>query len=308
MAHLALAISRGYEDFGGEAALILPALAAVGVQAEPVVWDDPSVAWGEFDGVVVRATWTYTARVEAFVDWVDRIAAVVPLANPAAVIRWNSDKRYLGDLSEAGVATIPTTYLRAGSGVRLTDLEVFDAWPELVVKPTVSAGARQSGRFGLDDLEAAQALVDTIHGLGSDVMLQPYLAAVDVEGETDLLVFGDQISHAVAKGGVLALGAGAAPDERLAVDQWHRPTPMTDELIAFAREVLAAVPGRPSLVQARVDSVVDQEGTRRLMELELIEPYLFLSAAPDPAIAAAGYASAVLRWLGQRGSEVGVRP
>ena len=303
MPHLALAVDAGCEDLGGEAGLIVPALAKVGIAAEAAVWDDRSVDWAAFDGVVVKATWRYTEAVEAFLDWADRVEALVPLANTAAVIGWNSEKGYLAELSEAGVPTVPTTYLGRGSGARLADVAALGGWPEVVVKPTVSAGARLSGRFDADDREAAQALVDTIHGLGHDVMVQPYLPAVDAEGESNVLVFGGEISHAVAKGGVLEVGAAAATDERLAADQRVRPMPVTDELAAFTSSVLAAVPGSPRLVHARVDSVLDHQGARRLMELELIEPYLYLGAAPDPAAAAASYAQAVADWL-----EAEVRP
>ena len=298
MPRLALAVAAGLGELGGEADLVLPALARFGVDAEAAVWDDPSVAWAGFDGVVVKATWNYTESVETFTAWADRVEGLVPLANPAAVIRWNSEKGYLTDLSDAGIAIIPTTYIGPGTGVGLADFPDLADWPELVVKPTVSAGARLSGRFGPDDRAAAQSLVDTIHGLGHEVMVQPYLPAVDAEGETDVVVFGGEISHAVAKGGVLSLGAEPATDDRLALDQWNRPAPVTDELASFTAEVLAAVPGDSTLVQARVDSVLDHHGTRRLMELELIEPYLFLHAAPDPNAAAAAYASAIAAWLG----------
>lgn len=297
MARLALAVDVGFTDLGGESHLILSGLAGVGIDAEAVVWHDESVDWAGFDGVVVKATWTYTEAVGAFTDWADRVEALVPLANPASVIRWNSDKGYLADLADAGVATIPTIYLGPTDGTRLADVAALAEWPELVVKPTVSAGARLSGRFGATERGAAQALVDTIHRLGHTVMVQPYLPAVDAEGETDVLVFGGEISHAVAKGGVLALGAAPADDERLAVDQPIRPTPLTDELVAFTEAALAAIPGRPPLVHARVDSVLDPDGTRRLMELELIEPFLFLAEAPDPPAAAGAYAQAVASWL-----------
>ena len=297
MPRLAFAVDAGFESLGGEAELLLPAMAALGIHAEAAVWDDPSVDWAGFDGVVVKATWKYTHQVRAFTDWADRVQGLVPLANPAPVLRWNSNKGYLTDLSDAGVAIIPTTYIGAGTGLSLADFPDLADWPELVVKATVSAGARLSGRFGPGDRRQAQDLVDTIHGLGHEVMVQPYLPAVDVEGETDVIVFGGTISHAVAKGGVLALGAAPATDERLAIGQRNRPTPVTNELIAFTSAVLAAVPGRPFLLHARVDSVLDHNGTRRLMELELIEPFLFLASAPDPTAAAAAYASATAAWL-----------
>src|SRR4051812_19724461 len=139
MARLALAVDTGFEDLGGEAARILPALAALGIDAEAAVWHDPSVRWGAYDGVVVKATWYYPEAVGAFTEWADRVEQLVPLANPAAVIRWNSEKGYLADLAGAGVAIIPTTYLAPGSA-GLADLPGLDEWPELVVKPTVSAG------------------------------------------------------------------------------------------------------------------------------------------------------------------------
>jgi len=213
------------------------------------------------------------------------------MANPADVIAWNTDKRYLRDLSAAGIPVVDTRFVDPGQPFELPD------WPDVVVKPAVSAGARLTGRFGGEDKEAAAELVAAIHAEGIAVMVQPFLASVDERGESDVSVFGGEPSHAVAKGGILRAGAMWATGPGWVDDEWHRPEPLTDELAAFARLVLAAVPFRGPLLYARVDSALDGTGQSRLMELEAVEPYLFLALAPDPEAAADRFAAAVRRWL-----------
>ena len=127
---------------------LLQALDRVGVDARAAVWDDPAEQWGHFDLVVVRSTWDYTERRDQFVAW----ARSVPrLANPAEVLEWNTDKRYLGDLAEAGVPVVPTTWIGPDDAVALP------GEGEFVVKPTVGAGARGAGRHRPDGAAAARA-------------------------------------------------------------------------------------------------------------------------------------------------------
>ncbi len=291
VARIAFAASADHLDLGGELELLAPALDQVGVEAVAVAWDDSAVDWSGYDGVVVRSTWDYTGRVAAFRDWVRSTSAVTLLANPADVVVWNTDKRYLADLAAAGVPVVETRFVAPGRTNEWPD------WPELVVKPAVSAGARLTGRFGAADREGASELVAAIHAEGVTVMVQPFLASVDERGESDVLVFGGEPSHAVAKGGILRAGAAWATGPGWVEDEWHRPEPLTDELAAFARLVLEAVPGPRPLVYARVDSALDGSRQRRLMELEAVEPYLFLALAPDPEPAARRFAAATRRWL-----------
>jgi len=289
---VALACCSGMADLGGELALLAPGLERAGLSCEPVVWDDAGVDWSAFDGMVVRATWDYTGRIEDFRAWVRSVAATTPVANPPDVLVWNGDKRYLDDLAAAGVPVVDTRFLEPGGPVELPD------WPELVVKPAVSAGARRTGRFTAGERGEALSLVAAIHAEGTTAMVQPFLEAVDRDGEIDVVAFAGEPSHAVAKGGLLPAEPTWADDTSRVLGEWSRPEPLTAELAAFARHALAAVPSDETLLYARVDSALDADGTRRLMELELVEPYLFLAAAPDPAAAADRFAAATRRWLG----------
>ena len=242
---------------------LLPALAARGIDAEPVVWSAPA-DWDAYDLVVVRSCWDYTTRREEFLAW----AASVPrLANSAAVLAWNTDKRYLAMLASAGVPVVPTTFVAPGEPYEVPA-------HEHVVKPTVSAGARDTARFaaGESSLAHAQALLSA----GRDVMVQPYATAVDTDGETAVVTFDGAHSHAAGKAAVLARGAGHPDDVEITART------ATGAERALADRVLALVPGGP-LLYARVDLVPGQDGGPLLMELELTEPCLFLATSAGAA-------------------------
>ena len=264
---VALATSAQWPDLDTDGALLLTALADAGVDARPVVWDDPDHDWAADDLVVLRSTWDYTARLPEFLRWAARVPR---LANPAAVVAWNTDKRYLRELAGAGVLVAPTTWLAPG--------EPFVAPAgEYVVKPTVSAGARDTARYGPTEARAAAAQVAGLHDAGRHVMVQPYLQAVDTAGETSVLLFDGVFSHAARKAALLAPLAGVRQD--LSGRAVITPTTATPEQRALAREALAAVPGGASLLYARVDLVPGPDGAPLLLELELVEPSLFLRGA-----------------------------
>jgi hypothetical protein len=173
---------------------VITALTALNITATPEIWDAPGTDWSAFDLVVIRATWDYAEQREAFLDW----ARDVPrLANPYGVIEWNTDKIYLADLAAAGVATIPTSWYRPGSAVELPPSEI-------VVKPSVGAGARNAGHYGPTDRAAARDHVTRLLAEGRTVMVQPYLAQLEDSGERGLVYLGDRYSHAIAKPAILA--------------------------------------------------------------------------------------------------------
>lgn len=292
MDRLALLTCTGQDDLAGEREPLLLALEAAGFATEILPWDAPDVAWDAFDAAVIRSTWDYFDRRDEFCAWAHQVEGVVPLANSAALVAWNSDKAYMADLADAGVPIVRTHFLAP-------DDRDLPHWADFVVKPTISGGARLTGWYSADTRADALALVDEIHATGSTVMAQPFIPAVNDDGETDVLVFGGRISHAVDKGGVIARPGRAAPSGTARDTEWHRPHPMDDRLVEFTHQVLDAVQAvtGEDPVYARVDSVVDNEGRRLLMEVELIEPYLFLSSAPDADEAAAAYALALRHWL-----------
>jgi len=271
---VALATAAQLPDLDEDGAALLEALDAEGVQAAPVVWDS-GADWAAYDLVVVRSTWDYDRRREQFLAW----AASVPrLANPADVLAWNTDKTYLQALASAGVPVVETTWLVPG------DVFTPPAGP-YVVKPTVSAGARDTAAY--DGGADATAHVQRLLAAGRPVMVQPYLPQVDVLGETSVLCFEGEVSHAASKSALLHVGAGVRND----IDSRAFVTPAEPSRaqVDLAKAALAVV-GQP-LLYARVDLVPGPDGPL-LLELELTEPSLFLRHAEG---ATARFAAAVRR-------------
>ncbi|MFE0100016.1 RimK family alpha-L-glutamate ligase [Streptomyces sp. NPDC059009] len=259
---------------------LLAAVGEAGAEVDAPYWDDPGVDWSAYDLVVIRSTWDYCERPEEFVAWAERCGEATRLANPVEVVRWNADKRYLGELAEGGVPTVPTWFVGLGEGAVGPVGEGFEGleeFKEFVVKPTSGNGARYAARYGAGDGDAARRHVARLHAEGLTAMVQPYVRAVDVTGERALVFFGGRFLHAVRKGAVLA--PGVAYDAAKVAHPGRRAwVPSAGEL-ALAERALGAVPGGEGLLYARVD-VVDGEGGLCVMEVELVEPNLFLSVCP----------------------------
>jgi glutathione synthase/RimK-type ligase-like ATP-grasp enzyme len=259
-------------------------LDALGVTVDPVAWD-AEADWASYRLAVLRSAWDYPSRRDAFVAWAARVPG---LANPAAVVAWNTDKRYLAELGAAGVPVVHTDWVGAGTGWRPSYRG------EVVVKPAVGAGSVDSGRYDLADAgqrDLAEAHVRRLQEAGRVAMVQPYLAAVDTHGETAMLYLDGAYSHAVRKGPMLT-----GPD--VGVDGLYReedisprrPSPAEH---AVAEKALAALPFRAAeLLYARVDLVPGPDGAPVVVELELTEPSLFLGTAEG---AAERLASAIAR-------------
>jgi glutathione synthase/RimK-type ligase-like ATP-grasp enzyme len=255
--------------------LLRDAVAAAGIEPTVAVWEDATVDWSRFDAVVAIYTWGYVTRRERFLEWAAAAARATRMLNPEPVLRWNSEKSYLADLAAAGVPTVPTTTVPPGA-----------SWlapgGEFVVKPTVASGAIEAARYTPQNAGAARAHVERLHGDGLTALVQPYLPAVDGEGETALVHFGGRFSHAVAKHGVLAPDAG--PIFGLWERQVVAPRVPRDDQLALAERALRAVHDRLGpTAYARVDVVDGDDGRPLVMEVELIEPQLFLPLAPPGA-------------------------
>lgn len=254
----------------------LPILVAAfdrrGVRAEVVAWEDERVAWSAFDAVLVRSTWNYVGRYRAFHAWIDRVAAATRLLNPRAALLWNLHKRYLAELAADGIAVVPTEVVL--HGVEPDWEALFARFGDLVVKPAVSAGSFATIRVRRGDTALARA--HRAAHLERDLLVQPLLASVLAGGETNLVHFGGRFAHAIHKG---ARWDGDAEQSRGLVE------PAADER-ALAQRVLAHVDalGFGPLAYARVDVArCDATGGPLLMELEIVEPSLFLDRAPDRA-------------------------
>ncbi|MFJ4801207.1 ATP-grasp domain-containing protein [Streptomyces murinus] len=269
--------------------VLVRALNDAGARADAPYWDDPGIDWSAYDLVVVRSTWDYSWRSAEFTAWLERVARVTRIANPAEVIRWNLDKRYLGELAAAGVPTVPTSYLAPGED----GAPVLPTDHDYVIKPTSGAGARFAARYTPAEHETAVRHLARMHAEGFTAMVQPYLRGIDVTGERALQFFGGRLLHASRKGAVLSPGTPYDADKVAHPDL--TPWQPTDAELAVAEKALAAVPGSAApLLYARVDLVDGPDGTPRLMELELVEPNLFLFLHPDslPRAAAAILAEA----------------
>jgi glutathione synthase/RimK-type ligase-like ATP-grasp enzyme len=252
------------------------ALRARGMTVESPLWDDPAVDWAGYDLAVLRSTWDYPVRRDEFVAW----AHTVPhLANPAAVVEWNTDKHYLRELAAAGVPVTPTTFVEPG--------ESWTPGPtgEWVVKPTISAGSKDTGRYAFPgEAEPAVKHVTRLHEAGRTAMVQPYLTAVDGVGETALLYTPGPdgtlgFSHAIRKGPLLS-GPDLGDKDAEYNEEISPRTPGEAEL-AVGERVVAALP--PGLLYARVDLIPGPDGGPLLVEVELTEPSLFWTFADGSA-------------------------
>ena len=256
------------DDVKHELQQVTPALERRGLKVRTGAWDDPTFDWSSVELAVLRTPWNYHRHVHEFLAWTRKVPT---LLNPPDVVAWNAHKTYLRDLEAKGIATVPTLWIER-------DHPIDSPWEEAVLKPTVSAGSFRTKRFRRG--EPPQALLKEILTDGT-AMLQPYLRSVETTGERSLVFFAGELSHAVKRHPPLITGLhGGVPI-----------TPDADEL-ELARGVLAT---QPPLLYARVDMARDATGTPRLMELELIEPSLFLETSPG---AADRFAEAVLRVIG----------
>jgi glutathione synthase/RimK-type ligase-like ATP-grasp enzyme len=282
---VALATCAFLPDLDEDERLLIPALAGYGVVAEPRIWDDPSIDWDDFRVVIVRSTWDYSDRRDAFLEWCARPPR---LLNSMAVIEWNTDKRYLRELADAGIPIVPTTWIAPGT----EPFDIPDA--EVVVKPSVSAGARNTFRYKHGDEGFVRTHVERLRAEGRTVLLQPYVASVDAAGETGLIYIDGVLSHTIRKGPVLH-AHGVATDRLWAPEEISARAPSPAER-ALAEATLDSLRWpRETLLYARVDLVRGDDGRPMLLELELAEPSLFLGFGDG---AAERLATGIARRLG----------
>ena len=247
---------------------LVAALRREGVDAEPVVWSEPSVRWSAYDAVMIRSTWDYHTRYLEFRRWLAKVEAMgVRVWNAPNVLRWNMNKRYLGDLARRGVRVADTVWLKQKSAPDVNAILRRKRWERVVVKPVVSASGYQTwtspGRLLEEELgRVAEMLKD------GTVMVQRFVPEIAEKGELSLVYLGGKFSHAAVK--------RAAPGEFRVQNQFGGTaelTPVSKATLRVAERILRLV-GVP-LLYARVDGV-EVGGEFVLMELEVVEPHLFL--------------------------------
>jgi O-ureido-D-serine cyclo-ligase len=257
------------------------ALRAAGADVTIAEWDRPH-NWSRFDIAVLRSTWDYPQRLVEFLDWAEAVSRVTRLLNPLPVVRWNSDKHYLHDLAQKEVPSVLTRFVEPGDrpDPGIAELLGQPGVDEFVVKPAVGGGSRDAQRFGREEQEQAARHAQRMLSESRSVLLQPYLNRVDEYGETALIYFEGEFSHAIRKGPLLKRKEG--PTTALFAKESITPrVPDSSELAVGARALNALQ--FPTPLYARVDLIRDQNGDPVVLELELIEPSLFLPFGPGSA-------------------------
>lgn len=261
MKRVALATHSGCPHLTEDDRLLIPALRDLGIEARPVVWDEENVGWREFDQVIVRSCWDYHLRLPEFLAWITNLESQhVELQNSALLVRWNADKRYLRQVEELGVTIPETCWLNEGEEHSLRTITQAWGWERAVVKPIISATAYKTRRICLQETDEA---------VQGPLMVQQFLPEIQEEGEWSLVFIGGDYSHAVRK-------YPAAGDFRVQTQFGGRVGAATpnSQLVDAAGEIMDKI-AEPALY-ARVDGL-EREGKFVLMELELIEPVLFLA-------------------------------
>jgi len=294
---------------------LVDALVRRGVAVEERPWSDVTVEWERYDAVIVRSCWDYFHRAVEFHRWLDELEARgARVFNAMTTLRWNADKAYLRDLDASGVPVIPTHWIDRGATSSLEDVRRRTGWSELVVKPAVSGGAHRTWRASPGELTEDERLAEM--AADGTVLVQPLVDEIESEGEWSLIFFDGRFSHAVIKrpragdfrvqtehGGTVesivppasiiadaarALSHAIAPpygasrlqsEFRISSDVIAPPAGALHLRSEFRTQPLAARPEGEVPLYARVDGCV-VDGTLMLMELELLEPELFLRTDP----------------------------
>jgi len=236
-----------------------------GMTLEDISWDDAKAGWSNYAGVIIGTAWDYWDRLDEFLAALHRIEGQTRLFNPASLVEWNVRKTYLRDLEARGAKLIPTIWL--GVADEAAAKAAFDrlGTDDLVFKRQVGAGAKGQHR-----LKRGERVPDMPHAM----MVQPFLPMIQTEGELSFIFIDGDLSHALVK--------RAQPgDYRIQSSYGGREeaiTPSTDDLAA-ARAIIAALDEPP--LYGRVDMLRGADGSLLLMELEVIEPYLYPVEGPE---------------------------
>lgn len=247
---------------------LVPALEQRGVSAIAAVWDDPAVQWPEFELTLIRSTWDYHRKAASFLQWAAHVAGTSRLWNPLDVVRWNSHKSYLADLGRRGLPVLPSENGRPGE--TLASVLHRTGWSRAVVKPAVSADADGAFVVGEGDAAAFEARYQAAVAGGAQ-LIQPFVDEIEIAGEHSLLYFDGAYSHSVRRPpGLTIQGLRTSP-----ATAWE-PSALERSVADRAVAGIAPVP-----LYARVDLVPRRTGPPALMELELIEPSLYLAFHPE---------------------------
>lgn len=255
-----------------EDSLLLSLLSGKGLDIRKVIWDDPKVRWEDYSLVLIKSPWDYFDKFAQFNQWLDMIAGLgIWMLNPYSIIKWNSDKHYLLEMRDAGFNVIPSAIIESGAPSGLAPFFKQFNTQQLIVKPCVSGGAKNTFTVTPQDLPALQPRIDELVQQEA-FLVQPFVKEIETAGEYSFIFFNGAFSHCIIKrprsGDFRVQFAHGGSAQATSPDPAHIKSAgaFVDR---FAKGCL----------YARVDAIII-DNVLTLMELEVIEPYLFLGAVP----------------------------
>ncbi len=276
MSRIAFLTMDSLAEFVSYDELVADCLEARGIQVDNVSWRSRTVKWDAYEMVIIRSPWDYQQAADDFITVLESIdASAAVLWNPLEVVRWNVRKTYLQELQDRGITIVPTQFVQSPTVSQMRGMfEVF-ASDQIVIKPVVGANANDTFWLRQDSSAAELQQIEALYSRRL-ALLQPFIPSVTEYGETSLIFFGGEYSHSVLK--TPQTGDFRVQEEHGSRIQSIVPNPA---LIEFSQRVLAPIPQRT--LYARVDLVELPNGQPAVMELELIEPSLYLSYDADSA-------------------------
>ena len=255
--------------------LVLDALQSIGLNAVKVAWSDPTFDWRNTKYVLFRTTWDYAERFDEFSKWLDQVSEKTTCLNSYDLIHWNLDKHYLNDLKQKGVNVVETYFIEPGDPRSLHELHRELGWEQTVLKPAISAAAKDTFKLDLTNLSEHE---DRYRALiaNESMLLQPFQDSVVERGELSLMVVGGQYTHTVIK--KAKPGDFRVQDDFGGTVHVYEPTEEEKELALKAFHACPEIP-----IYARVDMINDNNGNPAISELELIEPEMWFRNKPKAA-------------------------
>jgi glutathione synthase/RimK-type ligase-like ATP-grasp enzyme len=264
-----------FENILKDDTLLQKALEKRGITSVRLDWADPKIDWSRFKAIVLRTTWDYFERIDEFISWLKRVEKETMVINEPGLIWWNLDKHYMRDLREKGIPVVESRFIEKGEKLDLKqEIEDF-GWEEAVIKPCISGAARHTYRVNRDKADKIDEIIKPVLAKEAFI-LQPFLNDVEKTGEDTLVVIGGVVTHAVRK--VAKPGDFRVQDDHGGTVHHHEPS---EEQIRLAERTFSVC--KPVPAYGRVDMVRDNNGNWVVMELEIIEPELWLRFCPEAA-------------------------
>jgi glutathione synthase/RimK-type ligase-like ATP-grasp enzyme len=272
---LALITWSGLPDGAESERLMLPHLATAGIETQVVDWRSAGADFSQFDLIVLRSCWDYHLRAAEFIDWLQRIAQVTPILNAVDTVLWNHDKFYLREVEALGIETAPTVFVNGSGTIAPSARQEIRSWKKSVVKPAVSASAHKTWLFNSVAVPDQDELKSRVEG--EAFLIQQFIPEIETQGEISFIYIDGAYSHAVLK-------RPAAGDFRVQKEHGGSAELFvpSSALLDQVNEIASIVRQVRESLYCRIDAVA-RNSRLVLMELELIEPELFLGLAQGAA-------------------------